>query len=401
MDSQETGVESYIARGGLLLGQGDVSRAQEQFELALGRDPENLEALSLLGLCFFKRSAFDEALPIYKDLVEKSPNDPSIRLNLGLLYLKLGKGDKALAEFQASQQLDPEQPQLQMYTGLALARTGNLKEAYRTFLDCEQTALAEEIAQKLPPEVAAEIREEKTSGLAEGSVAKPVQSRLSEAVQLAAPSAEAEQGLFKLGTLPLSVFAAENEIRFADQPFTFVRTPAGHLSVRIDGAVHCRTNGLQVSSGAIDYNPTGRRQHGQPNETPFDERGTMYTVSGQGGFVLAPGAYPFVVLQLDDNSLYIRPEFVTGYDSNLFWENGSLPGTNQGVALVQYRGTGQVVLALPPHYKVQVAEHSLYCEPNRLLGWTGDVIPRQMTDEQNVTFVECQGQGTVLLSEDV
>jgi Flp pilus assembly protein TadD len=100
-------LDQAIVRGSELLKQGKLEQAQRAYQHALELDPENTKVLALLGLSYFRANKFDDARPIYEDLVQRAPTDASHRLNLGLVYLKLAQGDLAIAALEASRALDP------------------------------------------------------------------------------------------------------------------------------------------------------------------------------------------------------------------------------------------------------------------------------------------------------
>src|SRR4029079_15465242 len=102
------------------------------------------------GLTYFRGNQFDEARPIYEQLVEKAPSDPSHRLNLGLVYLKVNESDMAISSLEASRALDPSLGRAISYLGLAYARAGRYAEAYRSFLLAAQHDVAHEIISKRP-----------------------------------------------------------------------------------------------------------------------------------------------------------------------------------------------------------------------------------------------------------
>jgi hypothetical protein len=138
-------VEQAVARGSELLKQGNVDGAQKVFRAALAVEEGNPRLLALLGLSHFRAGQFDQARPIYEQLVERAPTDASHRLNLGLVYLKLGRADLAISALEASRALDPSQGRAVSYLGLAYARGGRYAEAYRSFLLAGQNELAKEI----------------------------------------------------------------------------------------------------------------------------------------------------------------------------------------------------------------------------------------------------------------
>jgi hypothetical protein len=142
-------LEQAVVRGSELLKQGKLDQAQRAFLAALELGPDNARVLALLGLSYFRASAFAEARAIYEQLVGRAPTDASHRLNLGLVYLKLNDADRAISALEASRALDPSQGRAVSYLGLAYARAGRYGEAYRAFLIAGQNDLAIEIEANL------------------------------------------------------------------------------------------------------------------------------------------------------------------------------------------------------------------------------------------------------------
>ncbi len=139
------GFDEAVAQGSEALKLGKLDVAQRAFRIALDQEPDSTRVLALLGLTYFRGNQFDEARPIYEQLVERAPTDPSHRLNLGLVYLKVNESDKAINSLEASRALDPSQGRAISYLGLAYARAGRYAEAYRSFLLAGQNELASEI----------------------------------------------------------------------------------------------------------------------------------------------------------------------------------------------------------------------------------------------------------------
>jgi hypothetical protein len=155
--ARDRDVDQAILRGSELLKAGKLDEAQRVFRAALALDAGNARVLALLGLALFRGGNFSQAQPIYEQLVERAPTDPSHRLNLGLVYLKLGDADHAIAALEASRALDPSQGRAVSYLGLAYARSGRFAEAYRAFLLAGQHDLASEIESNLTATERADI----------------------------------------------------------------------------------------------------------------------------------------------------------------------------------------------------------------------------------------------------
>ena len=144
-------LDQAIVRGSDLVKAGELEPAKRAFLAALEIDPDNPKVLALLGLAYFRGSEFDQARPIYEQLVWLAPADASHRLNLGLVYLKLSDAERAITSLEASRALDPSQGRAVSYLGLAYARAARYPEAYRSFLLAGQSELASEIETNLDP----------------------------------------------------------------------------------------------------------------------------------------------------------------------------------------------------------------------------------------------------------
>lgn len=149
--------ERAIVRGNELLREGELAEAQQAFLAALKHEPDNVRALALLGLTYFRANQYGDALPVYQELCARLPNDAAHRLNLGLVRLKLGDTDAAIEALEDSRRLDPSQGRAVNYLGLAYARAGRFADAYESFLLAGQTELASEIEPNLRPEEQAEV----------------------------------------------------------------------------------------------------------------------------------------------------------------------------------------------------------------------------------------------------
>jgi hypothetical protein len=161
------------------------------------------------------------------------------------------------------------------------------------------------------------------------------------------------------------------------------------FSVR--GEAHVRVSGLLAATGQLVMSPALKRVRGRMVQAWLDdERSSFYRCLGDGEVFLAPlggdptgdgtvtgvaGLGRLVALTLEDDILYVRQDRVIAFDGGVMWECGLLPGT--GLALIQLRGTGRVVIAggderirafkVPAHEVVVVAR-------GRLLGWVGRIV---------------------------
>jgi hypothetical protein len=402
-------------------------------------------------------------MPVYRALVAQSPHDASYRLNLGLVHLKLGDAESAITELSRCRDLDPSQSRAVGYLGLACARAGRYAEAYQAFLQAGQEDLAREIvhhltdqermaieaAVKAPPDIelsqptiavvqpppAPEAEPEPelkfesayapaaaphvvevlpASQVEDAQVVdtQPDQTAISRAVALALPSSAAAV----VGTRvapgsrppqPLSEFATSRLVRPEDGDQPFEISAGGVLIVRVDGKVFARTEGVDVTGGDLTYEPATRRVRGARTDEPFatGER-QLYQVTGRGVLIASPLGGEFTAVQLDDDIFYLREDIVFAFEPQVRWENGHVPGSRARIPMVQFRGSGAVAFRTKrPLLAVKLApERILYIDANVLAGWIGRVVPRavspQGTSRLSELFVECTGEGVVLVQEE-
>jgi len=545
-----------------------VEEAKAELAAALALKGDDVKALGLFGLACFRLAAFEEALPVYKKLVELKPNDASYRLNLGLVNLKLGNAAQAIRELVKSRDLDPSQQRTVAYLGLAYARLGDFARAYEAFTRAGQEQLASEMEQHLsedekeliqarlvgtaepepemgvasdayevlvrsgqpetdgavafaeaqaraalaekrraagvtapvpaeepkslrapepqavleadaedeweeerdsgqPPDDApeatgpdedtgaervatddelaleaerpredegdpheisdAEIEsiEERRSGeipsvAAEVEVAPPPgdarplpmeEGLVTQALALALPSAAAEGagtrvGIGQTAPLPLTELATARLIRPDDGNAPFEIGAGGVLIVRVNDRVISRTEEVMVSCGDLAFEPATRRVRGAATGELFGEDDkSLFIVTGRGYLVAAAGGQVFTAVALDDDILYLREGLVFAFEDQLRWENGNVPGSNGQMHVVQFRGTGCVVVrSRRPLLSLKLgADRVVYVEGSVLSGWIGRVVPRLVTPaaggKSSAPFVECAGEGVVLIED--
>ncbi len=343
--------DDALTRGTAQLKRGELDLAQRSFRIALDQEPENVRALALLGLTYFRGNQFDQARPIYEHLVERAPVDAAHRMNLGLVYLKLNEADRAISALEASRALDPSGTHTVTYLGLAFARAGRYAEAYRSFLFAGQTEFATEIEINLttgereaiqaqlartgtPAVVAARPASGPTSGplarvshpevtvdsaavRARAEPAPPsTAQRTEDSMQFvlppramaapapapgvsmisppeitaapARPAAVAERTPSGgLAPRPLSELATDELIRPEGGPEVFEVGAGGSLLIRVTDRVLTRLDGVHVTGGDLAYEVATRRSRGTQTEERFDHGGSPLHVVTGTGYLLA------------------------------------------------------------------------------------------------------------------
>jgi Flp pilus assembly protein TadD/uncharacterized protein (AIM24 family) len=445
----------HLAKGGELLRADRVEEARAELEQALALKAGDGKILNLLGLCYFRLGQYGDAMTIYVDLVGRTPNDPSLRLNLGLVHLKIGKVEDAISELEKARELDPSQQRTIGYLGLAYARKGEYAKAKEAFLKAGQEELAREMeqyltgaasaggngaqaaaqasapqqAQGVPQAVAPDLsggfdQAEQRTRIDPDAIARaratvpasedgaPTPIAVNEGIVTAAvrvanlplPTATVAEG--HRAPEPLSSFGTARLIRPDDSDLPFELAAGDTLIVRVRGRILSRTEGVIVSGGELAYEPAGKRVRGRMTEEPFGtEDRPMFFVSGQGHLIATPRGGKFTALQLSDDILYVREDLVFAFEEHLRWENGNVPGSAGNINVLQFRGEGCVAIRTrrAPLTVKLAPDKTLYVDSEVLAGWMGRVVPRIVAPaaggDASAPFVECTGEGIVLVEE--
>ena len=128
---------AYVTLGRELLEQAYFTRALEKLEIAVEREPDNVDALVLIGQAYTEMGRMEDAKEIYERLItDIAPAHPSAYRNLIKIYQQEGYNAEALALMKtasvnanSTQEFDvmlreftPETPSLSQCTGSASGR---------------------------------------------------------------------------------------------------------------------------------------------------------------------------------------------------------------------------------------------------------------------------------------
>jgi uncharacterized protein (AIM24 family) len=182
----------------------------------------------------------------------------------------------------------------------------------------------------------------------------------------------------------------------------------GVLCFSAGSETHVRQSALLVALGGQGLSLAHRRTRGHlSDDTLASDSDRFFRVEG-GGELLLSSTDPergLVALSLDRDVFYIEEERVVAWGDEVVWESGAVPGN--GKALLQFRGTGRVVLLIGDHelVAVRIAEGDRMAVPTaRLAGWLGRVVVQGQPARDGVAavpglhHVTCEGEGVLLLS---
>jgi tetratricopeptide (TPR) repeat protein len=109
--------------------EGRLDEARAIYEEVRAREPENPDALHLLGLIAFEAGHTEEAVALVQLAIAKAPNFTSAITNLATMLRQMRRGGEAMGLFRRSVEIRPTSPAGHRDLGYALLQQGVLDEA--------------------------------------------------------------------------------------------------------------------------------------------------------------------------------------------------------------------------------------------------------------------------------
>ena len=131
-------VSDLISQAIHLHKSGRVSEAQAVYEQVLQIDPENFDALHLLGVVAEQNGDHERSAQLIEQAIRMHPHHPSAYNNLGNAFKSMRRFDEAISAYQVAVRLRPDFPDALSNLGVALQAIGRSEEAFR----CHERALA-------------------------------------------------------------------------------------------------------------------------------------------------------------------------------------------------------------------------------------------------------------------
>jgi tetratricopeptide (TPR) repeat protein len=414
--SNEQTLVSQLRRTSELITEQRLPEAEAELVRAQAASARDLRVLKLLALVRFKLGRLAESRRVYLEAADIAPEDPSVRLNLGLIALKLETFDEAARELEAAVRLQPDDRRAWSYLGYAYARCDRKAHAASAFRRAGQHELAAEMERAVAPPA-----HESGNVVVEGyATPGPGESATMRALGAGdatpRPLLRADKTPVPIhetpvpdwgGTSTLADFTTARLLELVPGTEPIRSAGQGLLRFAASTETHVRESALLVALGGPALALARRRRRGQlSHDRLASEHDRFFRVDGAGELILSSPdpTRLLIALSLDHDILYVDEARVVAWSDDVVWESGCVPG--DGKALLQFRGTGRIVLwtAEDEVVAVRIVENERMAIPSaRLVGWLGRVVVQSNVTGEIVPngphHVTCEGEGVLLLSK--
>jgi len=114
--------------------QGKYRTAEKQYQTVLANDPKNLDALSNLGVIYFRTGKMRSAESMLKKAVAIAPSDDFVLTTLGIVHYRQSRFDEALKELRKAIEINPNSATAHNYLGITASQKGRQQEAEKEML---------------------------------------------------------------------------------------------------------------------------------------------------------------------------------------------------------------------------------------------------------------------------
>jgi Flp pilus assembly protein TadD len=114
--------------------QGKYRTAEKQYRTILATDPKNLDALSNLGVVYFRTGKIRSAESTLKKALAIAPNDDFVLTTLGIVHYRQSRFDDALKELRKAIEINPNSATAHNYLGITASQKGRQQEAEKEML---------------------------------------------------------------------------------------------------------------------------------------------------------------------------------------------------------------------------------------------------------------------------
>ncbi len=105
------GIEEELREANEMMDLGNAREGTRKLLGVLKRNPQNVPALSMLGIAYMKAGQFDKAQVCFQEEIRLKPQMDTAHLNLGTVYKRTGRPELAEREYRAALALSPRMPE--------------------------------------------------------------------------------------------------------------------------------------------------------------------------------------------------------------------------------------------------------------------------------------------------
>ncbi len=129
LSAETADYHARLSDGVTRLNENDLGGAMQQFEQALARNPQGVEAHYYIGITHARSGRKEEAERRFQKALAIDRTFVPAHFDLGVLYYQTGRDDLALKSFETLEQVDPGRAKVHYYRGRILQRQGKRSEA--------------------------------------------------------------------------------------------------------------------------------------------------------------------------------------------------------------------------------------------------------------------------------
>ena len=141
---EKTEVQKLLKQAYAEIDAGNTSAAENKARNVLVFEPNNYDAMALLGKILYSEQKYDHAEVIYRRMVELHKNDPTVYNNLGQSLAKQNKFDEAIKQMSVAAELDPESPFISLNLSGMYSAKGEKEKSIKLFRKASE-ALGDQI----------------------------------------------------------------------------------------------------------------------------------------------------------------------------------------------------------------------------------------------------------------
>jgi tetratricopeptide (TPR) repeat protein len=180
---------SPLAVAGTRLARGELQGAESALWSLLSSDPNNAEALTLLGIVRGRQQRYQEAEALFRRVLQLNPKSVAAHRNLASALIARDKLDEAIEHYQQAEQLAPQDSTLKLELARLLVGRGRFAEALSTLYTIPRGRF---------PAAAIPVKAASLLGVGQKSEAAALSARAKDSPEIALDLAE----VFLEGNLP-------------------------------------------------------------------------------------------------------------------------------------------------------------------------------------------------------